>query len=243
MPRDELGVTVRVDPALDPGLEVIVRHILMFSVIGVGVGLDLVPDVLGVSEAREVPACMLNDRKLPAVVPKVVGPGALEDFVIRDDRPEPRLARKLVLERVLEHPHVDRIDDMREFLERHLREVRDLVDIADHDDGLWWDAFAPTQDALALVLFAGPGILVLWGLLGRHDDVVNLRKPLGKALLVFLKVEGFGATRVVHFRLDEYETIDIPVQEVEAELEYRQFIIEHKRVDEHIKDVTSFPFI
>jgi len=207
----------------------------MLGIVGVRVGLDLVPDVLGVSEAREVPSGVPQDWKLPAVVPEVIGSHAFENLKVGQDRPEPWFARELVFERILEHPHMDRVDDMREFLERNLCEVRDLIDIADHHDCTWWDTLTAAQYALALILFAGPWVLALWGLLGRHYDVMNLGEPLGESLLVFLKVKWLGASRVVHFRLDEYEAIDIPIQEVEAELEHRQFIVEHKRVDQHLK--------
>ena len=95
-------------------------------------------------------------------------------------------------------------------------------------------AVEASQDTLALVLLARPRVRILRGLLGRHDDVLDLREPLGETLPVVLEKELLGTTDVRHLGLDEHEAIDVPVQELQAELEDIKLVIEHECIYEHL---------
>ena len=137
-----------------------------------------------------------------------------------------------------------RRDDVRKFLVRHLCHVRNLIDVTDHHDslighggtGLAVGAHATletTKNTLALVLFAAPRVLILRSLLGRDDNVYNLGEPLGVSLTVVLKEQLLGSTHMIHLRLDQYETINVLVEEFEPQLQYVQLVIEHEGVTEH----------
>jgi hypothetical protein len=134
---------------------------------------------------------------------------------------------------------------MRKLFKRYDTQIGNLIHITDHDNRLVGDgilkgsvgAYAPLdapKDTLALILFTGPRVLILWGLLGRDDDVFNLMEPLGVSFAVLLKKELFGTTHVVDFSLDKYETIHVPVENLETKFKNIILIIKHKRVYEHL---------
>lgn len=102
-------MSIRVNTLLDVKLEGLRGLSRMVSILGVGKGVHLITHVVGVPETAQVPSCILNHGELPPTVSEGVRPDAFEDLCGRDHRPEPGLARKQVVERVLEHPHMDRV--------------------------------------------------------------------------------------------------------------------------------------
>jgi hypothetical protein len=147
----------------------------------------------------------------------------LEEFTVGDDCSKPRLTREQVIHRVLEHPHVHRCDEVWKLLERNLGHIRNLIHITDHHDRLVWHGSVKgavgvsavreaAQDALALILFTRPWILILRGLVSFDDNVRNLMEPLGVTLLIFIEIERLWTTHVIHLGLDEYETVNVPVE-------------------------------
>jgi hypothetical protein len=223
-----------VDTLLYVKLELLRRHERMMRIFPVRVRLHLVADVLGIAETAQVPSGPLNTGELPAAVPESVRTDALEELGGRDDRPEPGLARKQVVERILEHPHVDRVQDVRQLLKRYDTQVWNLIHVTDHDDGPVRDVLDAPKNTLALVLFTGPWILIFGRLLGCHNDMFNLVEPLGIPVFILFKKQLFGTSHVVHFGLDKYETIHVPVKNLEAKFEDTQLVIEHERVYEHL---------
>jgi hypothetical protein len=139
-----------------------------------------------------------------------------------------------MVERIIEHPHVNDANNMRQVFIWDNIHVRNLIHVGQHHDGGRVHTLQPPRDAFPLVLFAEPWVRPLGSLLGRHDDVLNLRQPLGESLLVILKEELLWPSRMVHLRLDEYETVNTPVENSQTELEDVQFVIEHERIDEHL---------
>jgi hypothetical protein len=159
-----------------------------------------------------MPSSVWNIRELPAAISETVWPDPSEKFSRSYDRPEPRLAGKQVIEGVLEHPHMDRVQNVRQFLERDSRKVWNLIHVTDHDDGLVRYVLNSTEDTLALVFFTAPWVLVFWRLFGRDYDVSNFREPLGIPLFVLFEEQLLWSAFMIHFGLDKYETIHVPIE-------------------------------
>jgi hypothetical protein len=118
----------------DPFFKILKTGRLVLVVICMGIGLDLVPDVFGVSKTREMPPGILERGKFPSIVPKIIRTDPFDQFTIRNNRTEPWLARKNVIERIFKHPHVGDTHHMRKFLELNFGHVGNFIGIADHDD-------------------------------------------------------------------------------------------------------------
>jgi hypothetical protein len=183
--------------------------------------------------------------KLPAVIPKVIRSCPLEEFTVGDDGAKPRLARKQIIQRVLEHPHVDRANHMGKLLKGDEAHIGNLVHVTDHHDGLirygsmngavGVSAVRQTaQDALALILLTCPRVLILGRLVSFDDHVFDLVEPFGEALLIFVKIQRFGPTHVIHLGLDKYEPVNVPVEALETELEHIELVIKHECVYKHL---------
>ena len=171
-------------------------------------------------------------RKFPTMIPEVIRSHPFEKFAICHDSPKPRFTRKNVVKRVFEHPHVHRAHDGRKVLERNLGHVRDLVHVADHNDGIIWNVLEAAHDTLALILLARPRVGVGRCLGGRDDHVRNFVKPFGVPLLVLVEKEFLGSTDVIHLGFNEDESVDPFIEDREAELEHIKLVIKHKRVHE-----------
>jgi hypothetical protein len=157
-----------------------------------------------------------------------------EEFTVGDHRAKPRLTRKQIIHRVLEHPHVDRCDEMGKLLKRNLGHIRDLVHVTNHDDCLVWHVPKAAQNALALILLTCPRVLIFGGLVSFDDNVLNLVEPLGVTLLIFIEIERLWTTHVIHFGLDEYETVYVSIEDFQSKFQYVKLIIEHERVTDHL---------
>jgi hypothetical protein len=205
----------------------------MVAVFGMRIRLELRPDGHGRAKATEVPSRKLKHRKFPTMIPEVIRSHPFEKFTICHDGPKPRFARKNIIKRVLEHPHVYRAYDGREVLKRDLGHIGDLVHVTDHNDGGAWNVLKAPHDALALILLARPGVWVGGRLRGRDDNVRNFVKPFGVPLLIRLEKELFGPTDVIHLGFNEDESVDPFIEDREAELEQIKLVIKHKRVHDH----------
>jgi hypothetical protein len=64
--------------------------------------------------------------------------------------------------------------------------------------------------------------------------VLNLVEPLGVTLLIFIEIERLWTTHVIHFGLDEYETVYVSIEDFQSKFQYVKLIIEHERVTDHL---------
>jgi hypothetical protein len=208
----------------------------VMTILGVRKVLHLVPDVPRRPETAQVPPRIDDGGKLPAVVPKVIRSHSLDELVVCNHRTEPRLAHEKMIERIFKHPHMHRIHGVWEM--NNFRHVRNLIHVANHNDrpvsARRRRSIETAQDTLALILFSAPRILVLRGLFGGHDDVLNLVEPLCEPVSIILKKELFGSSDVTHFRFDKYETINILVETHKSELENVELVIKHETIYEHL---------
>jgi hypothetical protein len=152
----------------------------------------------------------------------------LEEFTVGDDRAKPRLTREQVIHRVLEHPHMHSCDEVGELFEWNQFHVWNFIHITDHHNRFIWHIREASQDALALIFFSCPWVLIFGRLVRLDDDVLNLMYPFSVTLFIVFKIQLFGSTHVVHLGLDEYETVNVLVEALESKFEHIEFIVEHE---------------
>ena len=227
-------MTVCVDTLLYEKLERLRGLRCVVTILGMCKRLHLVPHVLLISEATEMPPSILYNWELPAMVPKVIRSLALEELTIRDDRADPRLTRKQIVQGVLKHPHVDRINDMRQLFKRNPAHIGNLIHVTNHDYGVTARVLKTSHDALSLVLFATPGILLLWSLVSSYHDMHDFWEPLCESLSVVLEKQFLWTANVIDFRLDKNKSINITIEKLKAELENIELVVEHEPIYEHL---------
>jgi hypothetical protein len=110
-----------------------------------------------------------------------------------------------------------RADDVGQVFEMNFVYVRNFIYITDHNDRRVGNAFEPTKYTLALKFLAGPWALIFGRLVGPDDNVLNLMKPFSVSVFILLKIKRLGTTHMIHFGFDKYETVNIPVENLETE--------------------------